>query len=83
MNSISTQQLFIVDEISFGRNPRFMKGGIQSIVRQMKKGRDHILRTYTKQFLANWRVNYEFILRSYFPASMDSSDNRYASKNKV
>ena len=68
--------LCILGERGSPRNPRFLRNGIQSVLRQIKKGESRIIRAYTKQLLSNWRGNYEFILRSYFPTSMGSSDSR-------
>ena len=49
-----------------GRTPRFLRQGLRSIIRRINKGKNQIVRTYTKQFLANWKINYEFVYKAYF-----------------
>ena len=48
------------------RNSRFLRAGIKAITKQINAGKDVVLRTYTKQFWSNWKINYEFIFKAYF-----------------
>ena len=48
------------------RTPRYLRNGIKTIVRQINEGKDVAWRAYTKQFLRNWKINYEFVYKAYF-----------------
>ena len=36
------------------------------MVKQINEGKDVVWRAYTKQFLRNWKINYEFVYKAYF-----------------
>ena len=48
------------------RTPRYLRNGIKTMVRQINEGKDFVWRAYTKQFLRNWKINYEFVYKAYF-----------------
>ena len=49
-----------------GRTPRYLRNGIKTMVKQINEGKDVVWRAYTKQFLRNWKINYEFVYKAYF-----------------
>ena len=56
---------FLEDD-SGRRTPRYLRNGIKTLVRQINGGKDVAWRAYTKQFLRNWKINYEFVYKAYF-----------------
>lgn len=48
--------------------------GGQQIVQQIINGKNIVLKTYTKQLLMNWRINYEFLYNSYLKKFMPSTE---------
>ena len=48
------------------RTPRFIKEGIEAIEQRINNGKNTIMRTYYKQFVKNWKINYEFVYKAYF-----------------
>ena len=48
------------------RTPRYLRNGMKAVVRQINEGKDVVWRAYTKQFLRNWKINYEFVYKAYF-----------------
>ena len=52
--------------IDGGRTPRYLKQGILDLERKINEGKNIIWKSYTKQFLKNWKINYEFVYKAYF-----------------
>ena len=59
------------------RVPRFLRRKVRGVFKKMNKGKNIIMQAYFKQFLKNWKINYEFIYKAYFmkiAALMKSSE---------